>query len=53
MVSSRIGDDQKSGLFEGLLDLIGESAGGVTASDGSGASGGGEFQDGALSVWAG
>ena len=50
MVCPWVGDDEESGLLERLLDLIGECAGSVSASDGSGASSGSELQNGALSV---
>ena len=50
MVGSWIGNDQQSGFFEGPLDLIGEGAWRVSASDGRSASRGCELQDSALSV---
>ena len=53
MVCPRVGDDEKSGFLERLLDLIGECARSVSAGDGSGAGRSSELQDSTLSVWPG
>lgn len=52
VVDTGVGDNDHTGLLEGTGDVVGEGAGGESASDGSSTGLGGELEDGTLTVLA-
>lgn len=50
MVNSGVGDNNKSGFFEGASDVVSEGTGSESASNGLCASVGGKFKDSTVSV---
>ena len=51
MVDSWVGDDEKSWLLEGLLDLVGKATWGETSEDGCCSGVGSELEKSTLGVW--